>query len=146
MYADIIGKLLSKIGGESQKQRWTTYFNQLLPQKTLGYASAEEYLCDNNLTPEEIIKNSINFSKPNISDDAKNDLAVFLRPFASISKIIIYEIDGQGMPVYVDIINALAYINSIQEILNMFPIGYNDHSGTAHRASSYKQLLKNSNK
>ncbi len=138
----IIKKLLSKIGGESQKQRWSAYFNQLLPQKTLGYASVEEYLADNNLTSDEIIKNSINFSKPNIPDDDKSDLAVFLRPFAPISKIIIYEIDAESTPVYVDILNVLEYIKNIQEILNKFPINDNDHSGTAHRASGYKQLLK----
>ncbi len=132
-------KFLSTFNG-NHKKLWKNFLNKTLPKHNLGFKNEEEYLKEYNLSKEQIIENSI---KAVVKDLDKDDLESFKSWFILFSvnnKVKIYTKDNKPRAVYVEIIEALLYIEQMQSIITKYPKRNGNHHGTRHRQSSLKSL------
>lgn len=137
----IIPKFTSSFQGK-QKLQWESGINKLLPKKALGFSNDQEYLDKNNLTKNDIVKNSIKYI---LNDLELDDLEYLTTQFLICSnncKIKIIQNEQKTIPVYIEIIDSLAYIKNIQKLIDNYPKHEGDHLGTKNSSSSPSTLLK----
>lgn len=137
----IIPKFLSHFESK-HKKIWQSKFNIILPKNNLNFKNQNDYLETNNLKKDDVIKNSILQSLPNIQKKDLDYLIEQLSIFSLNNKIKILTIENKLIPVYIEIIETLNYILKIDELLSKYPKSYGNHYGTKYRSSSYKNLLE----
>lgn len=136
----IVPKFLSTFE-DKHKILWESFFKKTLPKHNLGFKNDEEYLKEYKLTKEQIIESSINCVYTDLDQDDLNSLKSWFELFSVNNKVQIYLIDNKPIAVYIEIVEALLYIEQIHNIIKKIPKVDGNHHGTRHRQSSIKNLI-----
>lgn len=136
----LIPKFLSTFKNQ-HKELWQSFFNKTFPKHNLGFKNEEEYLKEHNLSKEQIIENSIKTVVKDLDDDDLKSFIDWFQSFTINNKIKIYIQDKKPIVVYIEIIEALLYIEQIKSIISKYPKINGNHHGTKHRQSSLKSLI-----
>jgi len=135
----IIPKFLNIFNDESKRKKVQKYFSTLLPEKVIDI-NQEEYAHRKNLSKEEIIKNSLQYSKLDID---REDSEYLIKHFEHILHNPKLRIDtNTNVVIYLEVIQILTYAKQIQSLIDNHPKNYSNHHGTKYRSSSEKNLVK----
>ena len=137
----IIPKLFSGFS-DKHKKLWEIKINNILPKNNLNFKNENDYLETNNLKKDDVITNSILHFLPNLEKEELKYLIEQFSIFSFNNKIKIFTIENKIIPIYIEIIEVLTYINKIEDLLKKYPKNYGNHHGTKFRSSSYKKLLE----
>lgn len=137
----VFPKLLKGFNGK-HKKLWEETINKLLPKTKLGFNNENDYLKSNEITKEDVIINSINYIYPNLEKEEVNYLLKCFKIFTKNNKIKVLTIDNKLTPIYYEIINSLAYLKKIKNIIDKYPKNNGNHHGTKYRSSSINTLIK----
>jgi len=135
----IYPKITSLITNQENKNKFENFVNRFSPYNSLGHPSEESFLLTYQLTTDKIVENSILY---NFQELQSYELRGLKKAFLSLcQKSKIGVITETQIPVYIELIDCLSYIKSIQNLLLQYPKHDSDHKGTAHRSSSLKKLI-----
>lgn len=135
----IYPKITRLITNQEKKNKFENFVNRFSPCNSLGHPSEESFLLTYQLTTDKIVENSILYTFHELQNYELRGLKKAFLFLCQKSKIGI--ITETKIPVYIEIIDCLSYIKSIQCLLLQYPKHYSDHRGTAHRSSSLKKLI-----
>ena len=135
----IYPKITNLITNQENKNKFENFVNRFSPYNSLDHPSEESFLLTYQLTTDKIVENSILY---NFQELQSYELRGLKKAFLSLcQKSKVGVITETQIPVYMEIIDCLSYIKSIQNLLLQYPKHDSDHKGTAHRSSSLKKLI-----
>jgi hypothetical protein len=137
----IIPKLFNGFS-DKHKKLWEIKINNILPKNNLNFKNENDYLETNNLKKDDVITNSILHFLPNLQKEELSYLTEQFSIFSLNNKIKIFTNENKIIPIYIEIIEVLTYINKIEDLLKKYPKNYGNHHGTKFRSSSNKKLLE----
>lgn len=137
---EIIPKISNLITNLRKQNNWKNHLNFLLPLKNLNYNSEEEYLTIHNIEAHDVITNSIFQVFPNMHKEDVLDLTTKFSPLIEGHEIRVLE--KNNIAVYLEIMYLLEYIDNINKLIIRYKKPDNNYSGTAHRSSSLKDIVK----
>lgn len=137
----IFKNTFASVQNEAIKQKWELTYKYLFPKNTLGYKSDEDYFIDNNLTKEDVIKNSITHVLKDINQEDLTWLVEKFTVLTAYNKIKIAHYETTSLPIYPEITFALNYILAIKKLLKKYPKNFANHLGSRYRSSSFENLI-----
>lgn len=136
---NIVPKFLKKFIGRSKRDFWKKCFDSINPEKSLGYASEDNYLESNNLSKQQIVLNSIKYVYNDLNSEDYKLLTDYFEQLIFLEKVKI--LTTNNLPIYKEIVDICSYIKQIHKLLKEHPLQSSEHKGTAYTYNQ-KKLIK----
>ncbi len=140
LFDRILPKLISLISDDTKKNHWQKFINNANPNYKLDNSINELLLQSSKISNEQIIENSILYVWHNIK---RYDLDGLVKAFSDLceDERIIFT-TNTNLPIFPMIVGCMQYVESIRVLFEKYPKRNSEHHGTAHRGSSYQQIIK----
>jgi hypothetical protein len=137
---EIVPKFLNKSISDDKRERWQNHIDAYMPKTFLGYASEETFLEAQQLTPKDIVLNSLKYIfNDELDADSYEILTDSFIELLSAEKVKILR--ENSVAIYKEIVDISFYIKQIQTVFEKYPLRTSEHKGTAH-TTKFKSLIK----